>query len=400
MLPKRQCQVLRLIRRHGPISRKEVSNFLELHPNIAGQLVGDMLESGIVREGLSDSLGRGRPRIPLEIDPDSRFMLAATINRDEVSACRINLLGQVSGNTLSKSIHHASCPAEVAAELLERLDSESTLGIGISALGFIDPEDSRTLLLSSVAAKGCSCDLSPLYDVVGGRPLVLENDMHALAAQWVLSHGDESPEHILLVSIRDGTLGAAVLVDGRPNHGGVAGCNELGHVKFFVDTEPCYCGQVGCLERICSSEFLRLHGAPSKTTLTKAVANMNKSPLPQMQKFMDYLGTGLANAVNFIRPDRLVIAGPLVQSHPFSRSLQQEVQENLLSPISDRLRIDFWPLADAQPSVNTLRCLALAPIYLGHWPLHQEDKSGQAQRSSGSKSNALPEIRGAGSRPT
>ena len=206
MLPPRQCQVLRLIRRHGPTSRSNVSQSLRLHPNIAGQLVGGMIEAGILREGFSDPLGRGRPRVPLEIDPDTRVVLAATINREEASACRFNLLGQAIGNTLSRPVRKSCHPAKVAADLLSRLDSEATLGVGISVNGFINPDDPRTLLLSSVASEGGSADLSPLYDFVGERPMVLENDMHALAAQWVLGHARDAGEHILLVSIRDGAL--------------------------------------------------------------------------------------------------------------------------------------------------------------------------------------------------
>ena len=385
MLPHRQCQVLRLIRRHGPIGRKEISRLLDMHPNIVGNLVGSMIDEGIIREGASDALGRGRPRVPLEVDPVTRFMLAATINSSEVCVCRINLLGQVTGNTLTKTIRKSTFPAEVAADLLRRLDGENALGVGISVSGFVDPDDPCTLLLSSVASKGCSNDLSPLYNVVGDRPLVLENDMHALAAQWALSQSDQSHEHILLVQIRDGALGAAVLVDGQPSHGGVAGCNELGHVRFFVETEPCFCGKVGCLERICSSSFLRLQGAPAKTTLSDAISGMNKTPIPQMQKLIEYLGAGLANAVNFIRPDRLVLASPFVHNQAFSARLQREVRDGMLSPIADRLHIDLWPLEDAHPSVRSLGWLALAPIYLENWPLHEvewEDETSEEEETS------------------
>jgi N-acetylglucosamine repressor len=380
MLPSRQCQVLRLIRRHGPMSRSNLSHSLPLHPNIAGQLVGGMIEAGILREGISDPFGRGRPRVPLEIDPGNRFMLAATINREEVSACRFNLLGQAIGNTLSKSIRQSSHPARVAADLLTRLDSEATLGVGVSVNGFINPDDPRTLLLSSVASDGGSADLSPLYDFVGERPMVLENDMHALAAQWVLSHARDASEHILLVSVRDGSFGAAILADGRPSHCGVAGCNELGHVRFLVDTDLCHCGRKGCLERICSSGFLRLKGASDTTTLLESCAKYHVSRGAPMTELLRYLSIGLANAVNFVRPDRLVIASPFVKYPAFADRLQHDVREQLLKPIADRLHIDLWPPTEDQPSVKSLGWLVLAPIYIENWPLH--NRKGMQSTSS------------------
>jgi predicted NBD/HSP70 family sugar kinase len=353
------------------MSRSALSERLDLHPNIAGQLVNDMIQAGILREGHRDALGRGRPKVPLEIDPTRRCMLAATISREEVSACRVNLLGQTIGDILSKPNRKRSFPAKEAAELLARLDSDVTLGVGVSVVGFVNPDDPRTLLMSSISAEGCSTDLSPLYDFVGDRPMVLQDDMHALAAKWVLTHAIDPSEQILLVSIHDGSFGAAVLVDGRPSHCGVAGCNELGHVRFPVDTELCHCGRSGCLERICSSEFLHRRGTSVGCNLLDACAKYPHAHKAQLAGMLELLSLGLANAVNFIRPDRLVIESPFVRYPMFAQRLQQDVREQLLGPIGDRLQIDLWPHSIDEPAIASLGWLALAPIYIENWPLHE-----------------------------
>jgi predicted NBD/HSP70 family sugar kinase len=352
-----------------------LSQRLDLHPNITGQLVSDMIDAGILREGHRDVLGRGRPKVPLEIDPTRRCLLAATISREEVSACRINLLGQTIGDILCKPVRKRSFPARETAALLRQLDGKATLGIGISVVGFVDPDNPRTLLMSSISSEGCSTDLSPLYDFVGDRPMVLQDDMHALAAKWVLSHTIDPSEQILLVSIHDGSFGAAVLVNGRPSHCGVAGCNELGHVRFLVDTEPCHCGRSGCLERICSSEFLRRRGGPAGCSLLEACAKYPHTHESQMGEVIELLSLGLANAVNFIRPDRLVIESPFVRYPVIAQRLQNEVREQLLGPIGDRLQIDLWPPAIGEPAIQSLGWLALAPIYIENWPLHEPSRN-------------------------
>ena len=123
-------------------------------------------------------------------------------------------------------------------------------------------------------------------------------------------------------------------------------------------------------------------------TLSEAAADMSANPNKQMQKLMEYLGAGLANAVNFIRPDRLVIASPLVQNNSFSSRLEREVRDRLLGPISDRLRFDLWPLSDEQPSVKSLGWLVLAPIYLDNWPVQQ---AGMVETNSDTSLNGRAE---------
>ena len=65
-------------------------------------------------------------------------------------------------------------------------------------------------------------------------------------------------------------LGSALLIDGRPNRGCVTGANELGHTRLPVETDICFCGHPGCLERIVSTEFLRRRGVPLGSLLEHA----------------------------------------------------------------------------------------------------------------------------------
>src|SRR5205807_3952274 len=157
----------------------------------------------------------------------------------------------------------------------------------------------------------------PIYDVAGDLPVVLENDMHALAARWLLTHR-AAGQDVLLVLVGDGRLGAAILVDGRPNRGCAIGANDLGHCRFFVDTEKCFCGHVGCLERIVSTDFLlRQNGhagrngksitPPPDGALLQRAAAYDGDPAsdPALNTILEYLACGLSNAINFVRPHRL-----------------------------------------------------------------------------------------------
>jgi predicted NBD/HSP70 family sugar kinase len=199
--------------------------------------------------------------------------------------------------------------------------------------------------------------------------------MHALAARWLLTHQAEQYEDVLLIYFEDGQLGAALLIDGRPNRGCVTGANELGHTRLPVETEVCYCGQPGCLERICSTEFLRRRGVPSGSLFEHA-SSYREDPDraggngargdKAIAEVLDYLSAGLANAVNFIRPNRLVLSSELTRYPEFLDALLRSTRTRIMGKILDRVRIDLWDQVDSH-SAETASWLALASLYREGW---------------------------------
>jgi predicted NBD/HSP70 family sugar kinase len=188
--------------------------------------------------------------------------------------------------------------------------------------------------------------------------------MHALAARWLLTHQQEQDEDVLLVYFEDGQLGSAILIEGRPNRGCVTGANELGHTRLPVDTEVCFCGHPGCLERICSTPFLLRQGQ-QKGTLAERAATFVANDEP-MRVMIDHLATGFANAMNFTRANRLVLVSELTRHQAFTKRLTTAIRERVLGEIMERMRIDVWDQPAAR-SAETAGWLALASLYYEGW---------------------------------
>lgn len=370
----RESDLLALLWREGPLSRWELHQRMGLRANTVGQIAAGLIDRGVLREGAAAANGRGRPRVPLEIDPDRRQVLGLALEPGRIGYGRLNLRGERGGKVSwqrgtaggGKRTGRAATPLiDKAVGLLSAAGSDRLAAVGVSVPGFIDL-DRQVILLSSATPGQGSVSLQPLHDAADrlGVPLVVENDMHALAAQWSLTHQADQRDDILLVSVRDGAVGAAVLVEGRPNRGCVGGGNELGHHRFLVDTEACYCGHRGCLERICSTAYLR-RTDPRAPTLAQAVARFDPAD-GRVHEVVGHLATGLANAVNFIRPNRVVIASPLLASPRFGRALTDRTRAGLLGVLADRVRIDLWH----QPTsafAQAAGWLALTSLYRTGW---------------------------------
>jgi predicted NBD/HSP70 family sugar kinase len=361
-------QLLSHLWNHGPLSRWELHERTGWTPNAVGAASGRLIEEGILRECPSRVSGRGRPRIPLEIDPEMRHVIGLSIAVDQIRACRFNLRGRLLGEVSAKPVRNAEEIPAAADEMVAGLLNEQTLAVGVSASCFVEP-DSKRLLLNSVAAKSRKISLQRLYARAGGVPVVLENDMHALAARWSLARRAPSAEDVLLVYFRDGSLGAAMLIDGKPNRGCAISANELGHMRLAVETDRCFCGQTGCLERVVSSDFLRRAGAPTNAVLREEVERFDGSS-KAMNALISYLAMGLANAVNFMRPHRLLLVSEAMRCGKFAQTLRRRTRDMMLPELRGLVRLDAWD-QPATELAETAGYLALAKFYSEGWSQEQ-----------------------------
>ena len=363
ILPPQQSQILRTLRSDGPLSRWQLHKRTSMRPNTIGDHVGELLDRGLMVQKTAKPRGIGRPRVPVAIDTNTLHVVGAAIRPGHVEAYRLNLRGHTLGRLHTQPITEPSETIAAVQDVLRHVVDDQTFLIGVSTTGFIDTTN-RRIVLSSALPRQHFASLDALFDVASSKPVIVENDMHALAARWLQEHDREPDEDVILVYLDDGQLGSAVLVRGEPNWGCLAGGNELGHTRLAVDTDPCYCGRTGCLERICSTEFLRRHGVGSGT-LPEHVAAFDGTE-PAMSRMIELLATGLANSVNFIRPHRFVLVSRFARHGRFKESLMLAVRSHVMAALADRVQFHYWDQA-ATEAGETAGWLALAAIYYPGW---------------------------------
>jgi predicted NBD/HSP70 family sugar kinase len=362
-LPAQQSRILRLLRSEGPLSRWQLHEQSRLRPNTVGDHVSQLLQKELVCERSAQAQGPGRPRVPVAIDPSLLHVVGAAIRPGHVEACRLNLLGGSQGRLQSRTVNQPDETIATLVGLLSEVINDRTFVVGLSTTGFVDPAG-RKILFSSALPGKTSASLKPLFGVTCERPVVVDNDMHALAARWLQEHHHPLDEDVLLVYFDDGQLGSALLVRGEPNRGCLVGGNELGHTRLPVETSPCYCGHTGCIERICSSEFLRRHGA-APGDLLDHVMRYDASQTA-MNEMIQLLATGLANPVNFIRPHRVVLVSQYARHRQFTEALLQAIRSRVMVELAGRVQFDCWDQA-ATRAGETAGWLALAALYYPEW---------------------------------
>ena len=326
--------------RHGPMGRRELHQRTGLHPNTVGRLATRLLEAKVIRSLGTHRRGRGRPKEPLELDPQSRSILGIALRPGSVQILRLNLLGHWLEEPRESPVGEPGRLICVASSLVRRNRVPGLLALGLSIPGFVDPEHQR-ILFSAAAPTNQPIDLTPIFKLAGDLPLVMDNDLHAVGAQWQLQQETDSKQDVLLVTLADGAVGSSMMIQGQANPGCILAGNELGHMRLNVKTPRCYCGGIGCLERVFSSAFLHEHHGPHDRTLAQCLHPYQKH-FPAVKEITDLTGTALANVVNLIRPHQLILAGQAAGWAEFHEPLISAIQKELLPELNKRVHIAWW----------------------------------------------------------
>ncbi|MBE6856202.1 MAG: ROK family transcriptional regulator [Ruminococcus sp.] len=144
---RNRMQILRVIRESGPISRVDVASALEITRAAVTIITNEMIEEGVLVEIgeapiNTEKLQKGRRKILITINENSKFALGANVDEKEVSIGLTNLNSQVldkdsmpiEERTTSKDI--ITFIIQKSKEMIENscLSKDKVLGIGIGVV--------------------------------------------------------------------------------------------------------------------------------------------------------------------------------------------------------------------------------------------------------------------------
>jgi fructokinase len=186
--------------------------------------------------------------------------------------------------------------------------------VGIGTPGSLSARDGTLKNSNTTCLNG-----RPLRDDLAralGLEVVMENDANCFALAEVRAGAAQGARLAFGVILGTG-VGAGIVVDGRvwtgPQH--VAG--EWGHHRISDDGPPCYCGQRGCVETFLSGPALErayvdAGGAPAEATAVAArAADGDALAAAVLDRWIERFGRALANVVNILDPDVVVLGGGL-----------------------------------------------------------------------------------------
>ena len=202
-------------------------------------------------------------------------------------------------------------------DLLKQKTGLTPRTIGFGTPGVLDPilktmKNSNTTVLNGQPLKR---DLEAML----GFEIQMANDANCFAFAEaklgaVKEHFDD-PEVVFGVIMGTG-VGGGIVVNGKLLTGrqGIGG--EWGHTFLDESGGPCYCGNVGCVEKIISGTGLEKYyndRSETRRRLKEIVERHEQGIDPVATETVDrlihFFGKGLANVINIIDPTVVVLGG-------------------------------------------------------------------------------------------
>jgi len=277
---------------------------------------------------------------------DRKLIFAADLGGTHLRAATVDQKGRIHSrfkqNTPQVKDAHAIVDAIVSAV------REFQKAAEISAVSLVVPGTVKVDEGAVVKAPNLPClDGFPLAAALTdelGLPAILENDANAAAVGEMWQGAAVGCKTIICVTLGTG-VGGGIILDGKLWRGVDSSAAEIGHM--CVDPfggVACTCGSRGCLEVFASATAIVrmtreasprfpdsvLQGVEDQTAemIFEAGQQGDELALEIFRRMGVYLGIGLANLINILNPEIIVVGGGVVNGWElFEKHMHQQVEE-------------------------------------------------------------------------
>jgi predicted NBD/HSP70 family sugar kinase len=250
--------VLAVVKEGGRVSRASIARATTLAKPTVSAIVDELIADGLVREvgtGTTATSG-GRPPIMLEYNAASQFVLGVHIGARRTT---VEVADGSGGEVARRQFETPSGPAaEALAAIAARARAAVPAGADLSAVGVVLPgltDFHRGVCLLAPNLGWRDVPVAELLTLELGVPVHVHNAGQAAAVAENLEGAGGKSEELALLYAGTG-LSAGIVTGGRLLHGTGGTAGEIGHCRVPGGTEPCNCGNVGCLETVATGPAL------------------------------------------------------------------------------------------------------------------------------------------------
>ncbi len=228
---------------------------------------------------------------------------------------------------------------QLADDLKKAAGGSGTIGIGTP--GTVSPKtglmrNSNTLCLNGRPLKQ---DLEKRL----GQSIKIANDANCFAVAEA-TMGAAKGHHMVFGVIMGTGVGGGIVINGKAHDGKNFVAGEWGHSVLHPHGKPCYCGKRGCVEAYISGTALEkrwMESGGKKLAMKDIVQKAEQEPDVMTdrwkQEFIENFGIALANIINILDPDAIVLGGG-VSNVPFLYNEGiKAVHKNVFSDIVETL---------------------------------------------------------------
>ncbi len=344
--------VLRALRERSPISRASLASLTGLNKATVSSLVEELIGAGLVIEsGFPKAARVGRPGVLLELNPAAGCIFGVEIGVGFVSVIATDFAASVlwrgEENTRACRSQEVVIPRAIGMvrEALARVSGSfpRVLGAGVGVAGLVDVSSGRVLFAPNLGWQ--DVPLREAFEAELDFPIYVDNEANMAALGETCFGVARGARSVLYVSAGVG-LGGGIVLDGQLMSGAAGVTGEMGHMTMLPDGARCNCGNRGCWETLVSQNaVLRrvrelVSSGAGSLVADLARGEMEDLTIPQvveaaragdevcrraLRETAEWLGIGIANLVNLLNPEVVVLGGILSLAGEFVMPVVERV---------------------------------------------------------------------------
>ncbi len=353
MLNDTQRAMVQAIATHGPISRTDLAQTLDLSKPAVTGLAKTLLQSGIILEAPLTRAGprQGRPSIGLCANPRFGYFAGVSTAREKNDIALVDFAGRV---LMRKPLSLPATPEGVADRIAGALPGMSAelgagagqlLGIGVSVSGLVDP--GNRICRHSALLDWHDVPLADLVSARAGVPAIIANDANTVATGEKLFGSAREEDDFAVITVGDG-IGCASFLGGKLYTGHNGGAGEIAHITVDPNGRPCRCGKRGCLDTVASRGAMLTAAQEAGLTITELgqieqlAARRDPQALELIHNAASALGMVIMQIVHIHDPKSVIVVDTVgAMGHMARAIIRQTVATHVLPEMSRSFDLRF-----------------------------------------------------------
>ena len=329
-----RSRIVKHLYHNGISSRAQIAKALELTPAAITKITARLIEAGMIEETGDLEGSKNRRSIGLKLNTTRFRVIGIKFARSLVqigvfglcgNALSIENLPTVYDNTIDDTI------ATIHQRVEQLLDNDpSIVAIGMAVPGPYLRNVGRTAVVSSMQGWR-RINFIDEFVTAFRVPVFIEQDARAGAlAHYLFDPSVHADGNLAYYLVGEG-VGLGVIDNGRLINGFLGAATEIGHISIDVNGRPCDCGNIGCLERYCSTPAIHdtliadgtvVPGAADMTHTEAARALFAKAgdgdeaAIAIVREVARYVGYGCVTIFNGYNPEHIIIGDIVSEAGP------------------------------------------------------------------------------------
>ena len=248
--------------------------------------------------------------------------------------------------------------------------SDDVVAASVVVPGTVDKENTRVVQAPNLPALD-HFGLKQALEEGLGLPVLLENDANAAAVGEAWLGAARGACNVICITLGTG-VGGGIILDGKLCRGTDGSAGELGHTTIDPFNGPqCKCGNTGCLEMFASATAIvrmtrEANGRFPQTILHDkcltaarvycAAKEGDELALEIFKRVGQYLGVGLANMINMLGPEVIVLGGGVANAWDLLEpTIREEIRKRAFPSLSGTVRLKQAECGDNAGSLGAAK---------------------------------------------